>query len=103
MHSCLVEILDKRTVTLVITTLDTVKNVKEKIQNEVGICADQLTLLLKEEQLEDENLMTYYGDSTDSLLQVKLGKLLIELHNKICTHITRLKNCNGLFTNYKIS
>ena len=81
MHTCLVEILDKRTVTLVITTLDTVKNVKEKIQNEVGICADQLTLLLKEEQLEDKNLMTYYDDSTDSLLQVKLGKLLNELHN----------------------
>ena len=81
MHTCLVEILDKRTVTLVITTLDTVKNVKEKIQNEVGICADQLTLLLKEEQLEDENLMTYYDDGTDSLLQVKLGKLLNELHN----------------------
>ena len=80
-HTCLVEILDKRTVTLVITTLDTVKNVKEKIQNEVGICADQLTLLLKEEQLEDENLMTYYDDGTDSLLQVKLGKLLNELHN----------------------
>ena len=81
MHSCLVEILDKRTVTLITTTLDTVKYVKEKIQNEVGICADQLTLLLKEEQLEDENLMTYYDDSTDLLLQVKLGQLLNELHN----------------------
>lgn len=61
------------TITLSITTLDTVKKVKEKIQSEVGICADQLILLLEEKQLKDDYLLTYYVDSTESLLQVKLG------------------------------
>ena len=69
----IVEILNIMTITLSITTLDTVKKVKEKIQSEVGICADQLILLLEEKQLKDDYLLTYYVDSTESLLQVKLG------------------------------
>ena len=72
-YYCIVMILNERTITLNITTLDTVKKLKEKIQSEVGICVDQLTLSLGEKQLQDDHLMTYDDVSTGSLLEIKLG------------------------------
>ena len=73
----IVMILNERTVTLDVTILDTVKKVQEKIQGELGICVDHLTLLLGEEQLQDDHLMTHNDVSSGSSLEINLGNYVL--------------------------
>ena len=69
----IVVILNERTIILNVTTSDTVKKVKEKIQNEIGVYAEKLTLLHNGDQLQEDQLITYYDVNSKSLLQTKLG------------------------------
>ena len=82
-------ILNERTVTLDVTILDTVKKVKEKFQGELGICVDHLTLLLGEEQLQDDHLMTRHDVSSGSLLEINLGNYCSILKIKITIPYSR--------------
>ena len=56
------------------TTLDTIKRIKENIYFKFKIHVDrQQPLLLQGEQLQDDNLIKYYDISRESLLEINLG------------------------------
>ena len=65
--------MNERTITLIVTNLDTIKDIKGKVQKKIGICVDQHPLLLEGEQLQDDRVITYYDITQESLLEINLG------------------------------
>ena len=65
--------MNKRVITLTVTNLDTIMNIKEKIQSKFKISVDHQPVLLQEEQLQDDHVIKSYDITQKSLLEINLG------------------------------
>ena len=67
--------LTGQTITVVANVSGTIKNVKEEIQNVVGIPIEQQRLIFADQQLEDGHTLGHYNVSPSSRLHLSLRPL----------------------------
>ena len=68
-----VKTLTGKTITLEVEPSDTVRNVKSKIQNKMGIPPNHQKLTYATKLLEDDHILHEYDVSKDSTLNLVLG------------------------------
>ena len=62
---------DKELITLKVKESDTIKSVKNKIENETGVSVDSEELLFDEEKLEDQHMLSHYKITAGSTLTLQ--------------------------------
>ena len=73
---------DKESIILKVKESDTIKNVKNKIENIKGVSVDSQELLFDEEKLEDQHTLSHYKITAGSTLTLQTDT---SSHRSWCT------------------
>jgi len=103
----LVKVLKTRkTLTLEVDPLDSIENVKKKIQEKENFLADQQTLIFSSKQLEDDKTLADYNIQNQSILSLvlkfKVSNEVIQIFVKLLTGINLTLDMGTLDTIEKV-